>query len=208
VSERIQSRIGRGCRATVTVGLLVSVMVGLLAVGAAPVSTTAQVDVAALLSQPTVRVPAMLEPREVARQSVALHQPNGGSTVSLYFGDLAGQRLYVVDLFPERERLVAGAELSPAMVEQFVADNRDLLADPRNTVGTYYDEETGNTAVNVSSALPDREMALGLAQEHNQQFVFDLGAMAPIPVGGTGQHPDTLPPLSQRLPALRIEGTE
>jgi hypothetical protein len=143
----------------------------------------------------------------VARQNVALHRENGGSTVSLYFGNLAGQRLYVVDVFPERERTVLGAEVSQALLEQFVADNRDLLADPRNTVGTYYDEETGNTAVNVSSVLPDREMALALARQHNQQFVFDLGAMTAIPVGGTGQHPDDLPPLPQRLPTLRIEGS-
>jgi hypothetical protein len=32
--------------------------------------------------------------------------------------------------------------------------------------------------------------------------------MAPIPVGGTGRHPDTLPPLAQRLPALRVEGVD
>jgi hypothetical protein len=183
-------------------------MAALLAAGSGLAPTAvAQVDVATLLSQPTVRLPATLEPSEVARQNVALHRENGGSTVSLYFGNLAGQRLYVVDLFPERERVVPGAEVSQALLEQFVADNRDLLADPRNTVGTYYDEETGNTAVNVSSALPDRELALALARQHNQQFVFDLGAMSAIPVGGTGQHPDDLPPLPQRLPTLRIEGS-
>ena len=188
--------------------VLVILMAALLAVGSGPASgAAAQVDVATILSQPTVRVPPMLDPSEVARQNVMLHQENGGSTVSLYFGNLAGQRLYVIDVFPERERIVPGAEVSQALLEQFVADNRDLLADPRNTVGTYYDEEMGNTAVNVSSALPDRELALALARQHNQQFVFDLGAMASIPVGGTGQHPDDLPPLPQRLPTLVIEGS-
>jgi hypothetical protein len=202
------SRVGRARRTTPQGGLLVILMAALLAVGRDPASSAvAQVDVATLLSQPTVQVPAMLDPSEVARQSVALHRENGGSTVSLYFGNLAGQRLYVVDLFPERERVVPGVEVSQALLEQFVADNRDLLADPRNTVGTYHDLETGNTAVNVSSALPDRELALALARQYNHQFVFDLEAMAAIPVGGTGQHPDDLPPLPQRLPTLRIEGS-
>ncbi len=181
---------------------LVALACGLLA-GALPAQS--QVDVAGLLSQPTVRLPAPLDPADVARQGAALHQQNGGSTVSLYFGDLAGQRLYVVDLFPERERLVAGAEVPAALLEQFIAANRDLLADPRNTVGTYFDEETGSSAVNVSTALPDRELALALARRHNQQFVFDLGTMGPIPIGGTGQAPADLPPLDQRLPALRVE---
>jgi len=206
VSE--QSRAGSGRHAALQRGVLAILMAALLASGSGPASSAvAQIDVATLLSQPTVRVPAMLDPSEVARQNVALHRENGGSTVSLYFGNLAGQRLYVVDVFPERERTVPGAEVSQALLEQFVADNRDLLADPRNTVGTYYDEETGNTAVNVSSVLPDRELALALARQHNQQFVFDLGAMTSIPVGGTGQHPADLPPLPQRLPTLVVEGS-
>ncbi len=173
--------------------------------GAGMLPARAQGDVAVLLSQPTVQVPPTLDPADVARQSVALHEESGGSTVSLYFGDLAGQRLYVVDLFPERERVVPGTAIPVALVEQFIADNRDLLTDPRNTVGTYFDDATGNSYVNVSTALPDRDQAVALARRHNQQFVFDLGTMGPIPTGGTGEAPAELPPLDQRLPPLAVE---
>jgi hypothetical protein len=186
-------------------GLWSLLLVALLVPGALGRVSAAQVDVAGLLSQPTVRVPAMLAPSEVARQSVALHAANGGSTVSLYYGDLVGQRLYVVDLFPEREREIVGPEVTAALVEQFVADNRDLLDDPRNTVGTYYDPDGGITYVNVSSVLPDREQALALARRHNQVFVFDLGALASIPTGGSGQTPDDLLPLGERLPPVQVE---
>src|SRR5688500_15330729 len=80
-------------------------------------------DVVTHLTQPTLPLPPMRAVEEMAQRTVGLHAENGGSTVNLYFGDLAGQPLYVVTLYPEVVVRVEGARLDPARVRQFIGAN-------------------------------------------------------------------------------------
>lgn len=141
---------------------------------------------------------------EAAESISALHRTRGGSTFNLYFGDLAGQSLYAVSVYPERSRLVGGPELDLRILERFLLDNLDLLQDPRNNAGTWFNEADGNTYLDVSSTLPSRQQAIQLARRYNQIGVFDLRTSEVIETGGTGELIPNLPPPAQRLPELRM----
>ncbi|HUS16505.1 MAG TPA: hypothetical protein VM536_16020 [Chloroflexia bacterium] len=108
----------------------------------------------------------------------------------------------MVNLYPERGQVVEGADIEPARIRQFIADNLALLIDPRNNVGTWFNDAEGRTYLDVSTALPNREQVLALGQRYNQMFVFDLDQLVALDTGGTGEPPADLPPLAERIPAL------
>lgn len=138
---------------------------------------------------------------ELAQEVASLHGANGGATVNLYRGDLSGQPLYVVVVYPELSVAVAGRELAPDQIRDFAAVNLALLRDPRNNVGTWYDAAGDRSWLDVSTAVPDREQALAWARQYNQASVFDLLQLESIETGGSGEPPANLPPIEQRLPA-------
>lgn len=131
-----------------------------------------------------------------------LNETNGGATVNRYFGDLGGQALFVVSLYPERTRRVAGQSVTEQTMTAFLADNDDLLGDPRNNVGLWYAPSRDTTFVDVSAALPDRDDAIVLGERYNQIAVFDLARFEEIETGGTGLPPSDAPPAPDRLPPL------
>jgi hypothetical protein len=147
-------------------------------------------------------LPPPLDLDAIAAQTAAIHDANGGATVNLYRGDLAGQDLYVVVIYPELSEAIPGPDLDPARIRQFIADHLTLLMDTRNNVGTWFDDEDGYTYLDVSTALPDRAQALALGQQYDQMGVFDLARMTTIELGGSGTPPANLPPIEQRLPPV------
>jgi hypothetical protein len=153
-------------------------------------------------AQAPAPLPPLRDLDAVAREAAALHAANGGATISLYHGNLAGQPLYVVSLYPELTLVVEGAQVDPAVLRQFAAEHLWLLMDPRNSLGTWHNPDDGRTYVDVSTALPNRERALALGRRHNQIGIFDLARLEFVEVGGTGTPPPNLPPLPQRLPPL------
>jgi hypothetical protein len=152
------------------------------------------------LLQAAPPLPPTVDLDGIAAQTAAVHRANSGATVNLYQGDLAGQRLYVVVIYPELSEAVPGPDLDPARIRQFIADHLTLLADPRNNVGTWFNDEDGYTYLDVSTALPDRAQAIALGHQYNQMGVFDLSQMTMIELGGSGEPPASLPPIDQRLP--------
>lgn len=88
-----------------------------------------------------------------------------------------------------------------------IASSQQLLSDPRNSVGLWYDEEDGNTYLEVTATLPhqdetDRQEAIELGQRYNQIGMYDLQAREYLPLGGTGVLPKDAPPVQERLPRL------
>ena len=165
------------------------------AVLAAPARPDAQIA----LSQP---LPPTVDLDAIAAQTTAIHRANGGATVNLFQGDLAGQELYVVVVYPELSEAVPGLELDPARVRAFITAHLALLTEPRNNVGTWFNDEAGYSYLDVSTALPDRAQAVALGRQYNQTKVFDLARMTSIELDGTGTVPANLPPIDQRLPPL------
>ena len=184
------------CRALVTLALALSAWT------ASPLASAlaaAPPGLQTALGQP---LPPTIDVDAIAAQAAALHRASGGATVNLYRGDLAGQSLYVVVVYPELSETVLGREVDPARLRQFIADHLTLLADPRNNLGTWFNDEDGYSYLDVSTALPDRAQALALGAQYNQMGVFDLSQMAMIELAGTGELPASVPPIEQRLPPL------
>jgi hypothetical protein len=182
--------VARGLIAALVLAALLLVPGGVGAVAPAVRALTA-------LSQTPVR-----DLDAIATEVAERHRENGGSTVNLYDGDLSGEPLYVVTIYPELTQIRDGPEIDPAAVRAFIERHRALLLDPRNNVGTWFNAEDGRTYLDVSTALADLDLALDLAHRYNQMGIFDLCELEMIDTGGTGTAPADLPPLDQRLPPL------
>ena len=114
-------------------------------------------------------------------QIVILHRANGGSTFNLFLGDLSRRHLYAVSSYPDRCVVVAGRTVSVALLRRFVVANLDLLIDPRNSVGTWFDPATGRTHLDVSTTVANRDDALDLGRRHQQVSIFSLAARSADP---------------------------
>jgi hypothetical protein len=158
------------------------------------------------LARSSGRLPPTIEAEAAAAALAALHQATGGGTFNLYFGDLAGEQLYAVSLYPERSRIVAGRDVPTERLRQFIEANQDLLRDPRNSVGTWFNEALGVTYLDVSVALGTLEEAVALGQQYNQVAIYDLLHEQEVPIGGTGEVVPGRPVVTERLPPWRFRG--
>ena len=155
-----------------------------------------------ILSGRARRLPALVEFGAAARSIASRHRVDGGATFNLYVGDLSGLLLYAVSLYPERSVVLHGRGLDPQVVVAFIDANLDLLRDPRNSVGMWFNELNGPTYLDISATLPSREEAIALGRRYNQVAIFDLHRLEEMEIGGTGEEIADLPPVALRLPAL------
>lgn len=155
-----------------------------------------------------------VDAQQAAERSAALygrsvHQYNQGvsrnigATFNLYFDDLSDQPYYAValysDLAPDPE---PGIDADVRVVQSLVVQSWELLLDPRNNIGLWYDDKDDLLYLEVSAVMPDKEEAISLAERYNQKEIFDLKRGESIVIGGTGIPVENLPPPMERLPAL------
>ncbi len=159
-------------------------------------------DLADYLSDETTALPARLEPEEAASRTLALYEGSGreGATFSLHFGDMRDQPLYAVSLYPERGRKSAGDAINVRILQVFIAENSDLLDDPRCSVGLWYNVDEDVTYRDIVATLPNRQEAAALALQYDQIAIFDLRTLTEIETGGAGNTPAEMPPVAERLP--------
>jgi hypothetical protein len=162
-------------------------------------------DIVAFLSNPSGELPGRIEVDDAVEQILALHMEYDGSTFNMYFGDLGGKTLYAVSLYPDLGIVLEGQEIPEDLLRRFISDNSDLLDDPRVSVGTWFDSESGLTYLDVSATIPDRQQAIELGQQYNQIAIFDLSTFEEISTGGTGEQIEDLPPPTERLPELALD---
>ena len=125
--------------------------------------------------------------KNLSNEILQAHTENGGSTFNPAKGNLNGTDNYAVAAFPQRNEVISG-ELTPEHVQQFIDKNQDLLADPKNSIGTWVDE-SGKHSLDIVHTIPDRDAAVKMGEESNQKAIFDLKNMTEIPTGGTGEVP-------------------
>ncbi len=149
-------------------------------------------------------LPSLLGSDEAADRMLVFYEESGreGATFSLHFGDMRGQPLYAVSLYPERARRSTGNAVSARILQLFITDNLDLLADSRCSVGLWYNEDEDVTYRDIIAALPDRQEAMTLALRYDQIAIFDLLNLNEIETGGTGNIPSDIPPAADRLPQM------
>ncbi len=161
-------------------------------------------DLRTYLFNPRTRLPRPIPIENAVTQIGRLHGESGGATFSLYFGSMLGQELYAVSLYPEPQTAVtvSGRAVPADVLHAFIQANRELLSDPRLCIGTWYQEETDITFVDVVAVLSGKEAAITLGRQYNQIAIYVLAAGEEIETGGTGEWVLTDVPPEQRLPRL------
>jgi hypothetical protein len=157
-------------------------------------------DLRTYLTNRRTRLPKRISVEEAVEQVAHLHAERGGATFSLYFADTFGQELFAVSLYPERSVRVRGRLVPARRLQAFVARNQDLLLDPRNAIGTWYNEANDTTYLDVTATLPDREQAITLGRQYNQIAIYDLLRDEEIETEGTGEPLLEAPTEMYRLP--------
>ena len=98
-----------------------------------------------------------------------------GATFNLYFGNVSGQPYYAValysDLVPPPE---AGTKLDIRVLTAFIRQNWQLLLDPRNNIGLWYDDGDDLLYLDISAMIPDKEEAVRLGILYNEKEGFDV----------------------------------
>ena len=144
-------------------------------------------NLTAYLSDSTLALPPALDAALLARQAVSRLVDHEGATFNLFFGNMAGQSLYAVSLYPERSVVIPGETVPEDLLRKFIEDNQDLLADPRNSVGLWYSVALQAIYLDVSVTLPDRVEAVSLGERYNQEAIYDLVQDEILDTGGTGE---------------------
>lgn len=152
-------------------------------------------------------LPELSNVEEAASRIVALYEQSGrtGATFSLRFGDMRGQPLFSVSVWPERGRRVKGDAVKLRVLEVFIMGNLDLLNDPRGSIGLWYNADDNLTYLDIVATLPSRHEAVVLASQYDQIAIFSLEALDEIETGGTGNTPAELPPAAERLPKVDLQ---
>jgi SAM-dependent methyltransferase len=128
-------------------------------------------------------------PDEVAVNAAALHNipENGGSTYSLHTGEVSGKPVFSVSTMPGRELVVEGREVSPEVLRNYINQNMDVLQNPENNFGTWFNPADGKTYLDVSRTVDTLEEAMALARQHNQKAIYDHANFQMIDVPPSGE---------------------
>lgn len=150
-------------------------------------------------------LPELSDAEEAAVKILALYESNGGegATYSLRFGDMSGQPLYSVSLWPERGRKVLGNTVKLRALQSFIMENMELLNDPRGCIGLWYNADENATYLDITAALPNQQEAQELAVQYDQIAIFDLKALTEIETGGMGNTPADMPTATERWPQIK-----
>jgi len=129
-------------------------------------------SLAEYLADPRTVLPEPVEAQHAAERAVMLYERSGyiGATFNLYFGDLSGQPYHAValysDLVPEPE---PGRDVDVRIVQALIVQNQELLRDPRNNIGLWYDDAHDLLYLDISAVMPDRDEARRLGELYNEK---------------------------------------
>lgn len=123
-------------------------------------------------------IPRILQTVET---TLGLHSREGGSTVSLIHGNMAGQRRYAVAVYPKRAiNLVA--QPSWQDLTGFILSNLHVLLKSGRALGTWFNRALGHHVLDVVVCPSDLQVALELGARFGQCSIFDLAAELEIKV--------------------------
>lgn len=130
-----------------------------------------------------------------------------GSTYTLDGKNQIGQPKAAVSIFNERSRIIEGKLTKDEMVKvlnEFKEANADILEANGDilSIGTYFDPTSNQTFIDVS-AIVDKEAAVALGKEYNQESVFALDTFENIKTGGDGTAIEGLKPEIDRVADIR-----
>jgi hypothetical protein len=100
---------------------------------------------------------------------------------------------YMCAVYTDRSTWLKGDDVTDPekrtkAVKDFMEKNKDVLSDPDNYLGTWYDNSSGSISLDISRNFSDRNEAIKYASEHNEKAIWDVKNMSEIPTGGTGNN--------------------
>lgn len=112
---------------------------------------------------------------------------NGGITYDVIKKqNLGATKNYSVSLYPERSVILDNIKREDLV--DFIKNNRDLLSQNGNSLGGWFDVESGKYYLDVSYVTPDLTSAINLGKKYNQKAIYDLRKFEEIPTSGTGEN--------------------
>ena len=126
-----------------------------------------------------------LVPEKNIADILKIHGQHSGSTynISQSLGDLSKKPFYAVSAFKNRTLSVTGKNPSKANIQNYIYKNMDLLGKKEYSLGTWYDEATGMTDIDVVLTIKDRTQAALIGRGAKQKAMFDLAKMEEISLG-------------------------
>ena len=119
---------------------------------------------------------------------VAAHAAEEGSTFTTDGKNLDGTKGFSVSTHVDLTKSIPGKEITEQDIADFIEANKMLLGvDPSLSIGTWYNEKTNTSMIDVVSIEPDLNKAIALGEKHNQIAIYSLSAGHAINTGGTGQ---------------------
>lgn len=121
--------------------------------------------------------------RTIAGGGISIHVKNGKEPKSGY----------MCATYTDRSTWLKGEDVTnpekrTAAIKSFMEKNKDVLSDPDNYLGTWYDTSTGNISLDISRNFKSKSAAIKFATEHNEKAIWDVKNMAEISTGGTGNN--------------------
>ena len=110
---------------------------------------------------------------------VKAHNKNGGSS---FTSRGALKQGYAVSTQTGNGKEIDGKKITPKDLVDFITENEQLLADPNNFVGTWYNEDIGKTILDVATVVATEAEAQKIGRQNKQDAVFDLKRKEEIPV--------------------------
>jgi len=185
--------------------VLIALLLGIGACASAPVEQSAEVqeDILVYLTTKEGRMPPMMSIEKVVDMAIDSHEEWNGSTTHFRWGDLSGIPLYVVSLYPDLGIIKEGKEITREELIQFAEKNYELFEDPRVCIGTWFNEDDGNTYIDINVVMADKAEAVELGKKYNQISIFNLETFEETSTGGDGTPMENLPEPVERLPEFK-----
>jgi hypothetical protein len=123
---------------------------------------------------------------QAASAQITAHNTNGGSTFDINGKDLGSENKWAVGSYPELTEQIKG-DLSEKDLNTFKEKNKEILNQPDHAVGTWKDPDTGNSVLDVTKLVADKDAAVKAGKDANQKSIYHLKDGVLLDTGGTGE---------------------
>lgn len=129
-----------------------------------------------------VRDPWISRIGDAVDTALAWYSKNGGATVSVMDGNMAGRKLYAVSIYPERTITL---KVPPDWRQLFVYALKNVaeLLKPGRALGIWYNRPKGRYELDIVVCCHDLAVAITLGQRSRQSCVYDLAVGREIHIG-------------------------
>lgn len=79
-----------------------------------------------------------------------------------------------LSIYPERAAILDAKSIKGSDIKDYIAKNKDILADRSNYVGAWWDKASGRVFLDISKVVSTDAEAKALCEQHGQRAYFNL----------------------------------